>query len=348
MTLTEFSYYFRRALPFIFLFGLIFLIIFYSFKLFFIYLESTKPKTTFTNIIFGKIDRPAINEATRSAGFKFTLDTVEGVPVTSTDTAKIYFLPRPVTRFGYREKIYLMARTFGIDTELVKHKLADNLATFDDDRQKLTVNLGNFNFKYENQPDSNSLAESALYIPSKKEIENKATDFLKSIGRYPDELAKGTMRIIYLKYNPNFDNYINVENRKDANLVEVDFYRSDVDGVAVTTPRFFNSQNYVIMLFTKDGYKVIKSQIAFFEKSEVQTGIYPVKSGEAAWQELLAGSGIVVSARMGIKNITIKNMKLYYLDPDIYQTYLQPVYVFYDDKDFVAYVPAITNEYVTE
>src|SRR3989339_2082277 len=116
MTLTEFSYYFRRALPFIFLFGLIFLIIFYSFKLFFIYLESTKPKTTFTNIIFGKIDRPAINEATRSAGFKFTLDTVEGVPVTSTDTAKIYFLPRPVTRFGYREKIYLMARTFGIDT----------------------------------------------------------------------------------------------------------------------------------------------------------------------------------------------------------------------------------------
>lgn len=349
MTLTELSYYTRKMMPFFILFALVFLIIFYSFKLFFIYLESSKPRTVITDTIFGKIDQPNINNATSSANFNFTLDTVEGTPVTSTDTAKVYFLPRPATRFGYREKIYLMAKTFGIDTELVKHKLTDNMAAFSDGEQKLTVDIGNFNFKYENQPnstDSSSLARANSLIPSKKEIENKAIDFLKSVGRYPDELTKGTMKIIYLRYNPGFDSYTNVTTKTEANLVEVDFYRPDIEGISVATPRFFNSQNYVIMFFTEDGYKVIKSQIAFYEKSETQVGLYPVKSGETAWQELLDGKGIVVSARTGAKNITIKNMKIYYFDPDIYQPYLQPVYVFYDDKDFVAYVPAIANEYL--
>ncbi|MFH0979363.1 MAG: hypothetical protein V1803_00200 [Candidatus Roizmanbacteria bacterium] len=351
MTLTELSYYTRRMMPFVILFALVFLIIFYSFKLFFIYLESSKPKTVITNTLFGKIDKPDISEATRSAGFNFTLDTVEGTPVTATDTSKVYFLPRPVTRFGYREKIYLMAKTFGFDTELVKHKLTDNIATFSDSEQKLIVDIGNFNFKYESQPnstDSSSLARANSFILSKKEIENKAIDFLKSIGRYPDELTRGTMKTIYLKYNPDFDSYTNVATRSEANLVEVDFYRPDIEGISVTTPKFFNSQNYVIMFFTEDGYKVIKSQIAFYEKSETQIGLYPVKSGETAWQELLDGKGIVVSARTGAKNITIKNMKVYYLDPDTYQPYLQQVYVFYDDKDFVAYVPAVANEYLIE
>ena len=351
MTLTELSYYSRKMLPFFILFVLVFLIIFYSFRLFFIYLESTRPKTVVTETIFGKIDSPGVTEATTSAGFNFTLDTVEGVPVTATDTAKVYFLPKPVTRFGYREKIYLMAKTFGFETEVVKHKLEDNIATFSDSSQQLTVNIGNFNFTYESQfnsTDSSSLSIANSFIPSKKEIENKATDFLTKAGRYPDELAKGTMRIIYLKYNSDFNSYTNVATRAEANLVEVDFYRPDLDGISVTTPRFFNSQNYVVMLFTETGYKVVKSQIAFFEKSETQIGLYPVKSGEAAWQELLSGRGVVVSARAGLKNITIKNMKIYYFDPDSYQPYLEPVYVFYDDKDFVAYVPAVANEFLIE
>jgi len=351
MTLTELSYYTRKMMPFVILFALVFLIMFYSFKLFFIYLESSKPKIVVTNTLFGKIDKPIISEATRSAGFNFTLDTVEGNPITSTDTAKVYFLPKISTRFGYREKIYLMAKTFGIDTEVVKHKLTDNIATFSDGEKKLTINIGNFNFTYESQPnstDSSSLAKANSFIPSKNEIENKAIDFLKSIGRYPDELTRGTIKIIYLKYNSDIDSYTNVATKAEANLVEVDFYRPDIEGISVTTPRFFNSQNYVVMFFTEDGYKVVKSQVAFFEKSETQIGLYPVKSGEAVWQELLDSKGIVVSARAGEKNITIKNMKIYYLDPDTYQPYLQPVYVFYDDKDFVAYVPAVANEYLVE
>ena len=95
------------------------------------------------------------------------------------------------------------------------------------------------------------------------------------------------------------------------------------------------------MLFEGSNYTVIKSQIAFFEKSEEQIGVYPIKTGEEVWLELNSGLGFVVAGTQGQKNIVIKSMNLGYFDPDIYQNYLQPVYVFIGEGDFAAYVPAV-------
>ncbi|MCS6956828.1 MAG: hypothetical protein NZM02_03235, partial [Patescibacteria group bacterium] len=271
MSLTEVSYYLRKALPLLLIFGLFFLIIFYSFKLFFLYLETNKPKPTIVPKNFGRINAPEILNSTSSANFSFVLDNIEGKPITTTDSAKVYFIPKPSTRFGYREKIYLMAKTLGFDTEKINHRLVDNFAFFEDDVRKLKIDITNFNFTFESIPDKDYILTSQTYLPSEKEIENKAIDFLKKINRYPDELAKGTSKIIYIKYDPGLENYVNVEDKKNANLVEVDFYRQYPDEMPVFSPNFFNSQNYVILMFLDNNeYKVVKSQIAFFEKSDTQ------------------------------------------------------------------------------
>ncbi len=295
----------------------------------------------YTNPIFGKISPPEIPQSTTSAGLRFTLDTIEGAPVTATETAKVFFLPQFNPRFGYSEKIYLIAKSFGFDTTVIKHKLVDKIASFIDEEKTLKIDIANFNFKFDRKVDSELFSSSQLTIPSKPEIENKAIDFLKKIGRYPDELGKGTTKIIYLKYNSGNENFINVEKRDLAQLVEVDFYRPNIDDFSIVTPKFFNSQNYVIMLFQGTDYQIIKSQIAFFEKSEEQVGVYPIKIGDQAWSELNNGKGMVVAGTEGQKNIVIKSMKLGYLDPDIYQNYLQPVYVFLGEGNFVGYVPAV-------
>ncbi len=349
MTLTEISYYSRKLTPILILFFLFFLIAFYSFKLVFLYIETTKPKSPIVPSLFGKIEAPQIKDATSSAFFSYILDTVEGKPVTTTDSAKVFFLEKPITKFGYREKIYLMAKTFGFDTELVKYKLVDNLAIFDDGNQKLEVNIANFNFKYETKISNESLVSNDLYIPSEKIIENKAIDFLKKIGRYPDELATGLAKIIYIKYDPTLNVYNNVKSQKEANLVEVDFYRTNIDTYSVVSPRFFNSQNYVIMEFDKDGnHRVIKAQIAFFEKSNSQFDVYPIKTAETAWEEFQQGKGKVVAATYGQKQVVIKQIFLAYYDPDFYQSFLEPVYVFIGDNNFAGYLPAITSEYLIE
>jgi hypothetical protein len=322
------------------LFGLVFLILFYSLKLYFVYREANRPTVTYTNPVFGPIAAPRLTELTSSAGYNFILDTIEGVPVTATGSAAVYFLPDIPTRFGYREKIYLMAKTFGFDTETVKHTLSGKLAEFKDGRAELTVDIGNFNFKYANNIKIDSLVTGSVNI-SKTDILNKAVDFLRSTGRYPEELSRGTTNVIYLKYDAVLRDFINVERVSEASAVEVDFYRPSINDLPIATPRFFNSQNFVIMNFNQGEAQIIRAQMSFFEKSEEQYGVYPLKSGQVAWQELTDGRGMIVAGTTGIKDITIKKMFPAYLDPDTYQSYLQPVYIFLGESDFVAYVPAV-------
>ncbi|GAB4218857.1 MAG: hypothetical protein Fur009_2060 [Candidatus Microgenomates bacterium] len=348
MTLTELSYYLRKFLPIAIIFGLFFLIIYYSFKLYFAYLEANKPKQIITPTVFGRIEAPIIKNATTSANFSFTLDNIEGRPVTTTDSAKVYFIPKPATRFGYREKVYLMAKTLAFDTN-ISYKLVDNFALFEQEKKKLKVDITNYNFTYESLPNPDTLINSQANIPNQeKEIIDKATDFLKKINRYPDELIKGTTHIVYVKYNPNLESYVNVSTAGDANLVEVDFFRQYPDGVAVVSPKFFNSQNYVVMMFDKNDYIVVKAQIAHFEKSDTQYDLYPVKSADLAWDELIKGKGKVVAATIGKKDIVIKDMYIAYYDSDEYQSFLQPVYVFLGDNDFVAYLPAISSSWLID
>ncbi len=348
MNLTEVSYYSRKYAPVAVFFFLVFLIFFYALKLLFFALQGPTKEIVHTDPIFGKINRLFIKEATLSGGLNFTLDTVEGQPVTASQAAKIYFLPASTTRFGYREKIYLIAKTLGFDTALIKHRLIDTDAVFTDSKQKATIDITNFNFSYQyNFGNDPKIFDNAI-IPSVTEITNKAIDFLKTVGRYPDELAKGKTNIIYKTFNQLNRSFTSVERLQEANTVEIDFYRPDVDGFPMISPNYFNSQNYVIMVFYDGGMKVLRSQIKFFEKSTEQIGVYPLKTGDVAWNELKEGKGMVVSDTKNQKNISIKKMFLGYLDPSVYQSYLQPVYVFLGDNNFVSYVPAVSNDFLTE
>lgn len=348
MTLTEISYYSRRLAPLSIIFFLVVLILFYSAKLFFVFLklQSTSPIQTHT--VFGKIKKPFIPDASSSAGLKFILDTVEGEPVSASPAAKVLFLPPSVVRFGYREKVYLTAKTIGFDTDNIKYKIVDRDAVFDDDKQKLTVDISNFNFYYqyrfENTPE---LFENSV-TPEKGASEERAINFLNSVGRYPKELSLGKINTVFLFFDDSKKTVGPTQNSNNANLVEVDFYRPDIEGFPTVTSTYFTSPNYV--LFTYDGgeYKPLRAQVHFFELSEDQVGIYPLKTGKEAYEELIGGSGIVISNPSRQTNITIKKMFLGYYDPDIYQEYLQPVYVFLGENNFVAYVPAITKEFLIE
>jgi hypothetical protein len=118
------------------------------------------------------------------------------------------------------------------------------------------------------------------------------------------------------------------------------------ENISTVTSKFPNSQNYVAMVFTDQDVKIVKSQIKFFPTSTSpdQIGIYPLKTGPEAWQDLNNGRAYIISSTPGVTDITIKKAFLAYYDPDIYQPYLQPVYVFIGQNNFVGFVPAVQND----
>jgi len=348
MTLTELSYYSRKFLPFGVIGFLLLLIFFYLIKLMLL-LYTPPPKPTLTiNPIFQKISPVKVENASNSAGINFILDTIEGRPITATEAAQVFFLPQSIAKLNYRQKIYLMAKNFGFDTELTKHQLNGKIATFSDGQRKLEIDITNYNFFYDYQFASQSSLFKETIIPSEKDIENKAIDFLKSVNRYPDELSIGKINIVYLYYQSEINTISVVDKSNYANLVEVDFFRPNVGDFSFISSRFPNSHNFVLMVFYPESFKVLRAQIKFFEKSADQVGIYPVKTGDLAWEELTKGKGIVLANPKNQKDVTIKSMVFSYLDPDFYQPYLQPVYLFLGEDNFAAYVPAVSSDYLIQ
>lgn len=351
MTLTEVSYFSRRLAPFVILLFVIMLILFYSFKLIFLFGQLNTTKVSTLNPIFKEIKPIDFTEATSSAGHSYIMDTVEGEPVTATDAAKVFLIPETKFRFGYKEKISLIAKNLGFEGASLEYVLSPKKTEgiFQDEKRKLEIDITNFNFKYRQDITRSPELFETNGTPDKESAINKAVDFLKSLDRLPEDLALGKMTTTFMQYDKESSKTAILEDNKGANMVEVDLFRKNIDDFQVVSPNYYNSQNYVIMVHEGDqGYQVVGAQIQFFEKSEGQVGTYPVISGETALEKLASGSGyIVAGADIPDKAIPITNMFLAYYDPETYQAYMQPIYVFWNQKlDFVAYVPAVTDEYI--
>lgn len=349
MTLTEVSYYTRKLAPFVVLIFVVLLIMFYTVKLFFLFSQLNQTPVVEINPVFKELKPIKFANATSSATHSYIIDTVEGEPVTATETAKVFLLPKSEFRFGYNEKMYLMAKNLGFDPS-VKHTLMNKTdAIFQDDKRKFRVDITNFNFKFDQDITRSPELFVNPAVPVKEDAQNRAIDFLKSFDRYPEDLAQGRMNVIFLQYDTVASKTAVLADSNGANMVEVDFYRSDIDSYPIVSPTYFNSQNYVTMVSTAQGYEVVSAQVRMFEKSEAEVGLYPVIDGKTAFEKLATGSGYIISgADIPKKEIAIKRMFLGYYDPDSYQDYLQPVYVFLGDDDFVAYVPAVTDQWLID
>ena len=356
MSLTEASYYFRKYLPFAVVAFLILLIVFYIFKLLFIYLGTlSQPKTISYYEIQGiegfKLEKPQFFDnklATSSQDLKYVLDNPEGRPIDASSAAYVYYVPPTAGKIENKTKAENIAAQpqFGFAKSTMKKVLnsKEYKYTFSDMYRKLDIDLTNFNFTYKYEMKRNKQLFTKVKIPSETAIKDAAIDFLKKIDKYPEELAQGTMNIIYINYSQSTDTSTVVKRSKDANLVEVDFFRADISVLKVVTPTYFNSQNYVIFIPTEDGNNLMSAQVRFFAKSDDLTGVYALKTGEEAWQNLATGSANVVYNGSDKKTITIRKMELHYYDPDVYQQTIQPVYVFLGDN-FAAYVPALKESY---
>ncbi len=350
MSLSEFSYYLRKYGP-VAILGLI------LFVLFFMIVSLTLK--TLTNRPVQQVFTPAFGRLTANhftmkidypANPQFTIDNIEGRPITATLSAAIFYIPPPITRFGYVQNISLMAKAAGFNTEQEKYILNDTAATFENAQQKLDIDIRNFNFTFETKFESQPDLFASTTIPGEQVILEQAKTFLRKMDRYPEVFSAGTEHVIYLRFDPITKSFNVVDKFEDANVVEVDYFPPDVDGFPIVAPKYFNSQNYVVMTFIPQGSKsaipkILKAQIKYFDKNP-EGHAYPVKTGDEAWQELISGKGTIVSAGENSNKITVRQMFMGYFEPDEYQEFFQPVYVFLGDNNFAAYVPAVATGYI--
>lgn len=340
MSLTQLIKYIKKFGPLALLGVIIFFILFYSIRVALILNKNRQGENIVLNPVFGKLPKPEIPISTTSAGFKFQIDTIEGKPVTATKSANVYSLLPTSTKFGYRDRISKMAKQLGFaDTNT--YSLVGDTTTFKNENQSLDIKISNFNFKYLYQYEKDTDLFIRSIIPTAQESVNNSISLLQSLDRFPNEFDSANSSTNYFFFNTDKMLTVAVSRNIDANIVEVNFYRKNLDNIPTVSSRFPNSNNFVRLASSSKEFVPIEVQVNFFERSLDKVGAYPLVTGDVAFELLKKGEGIVLlNSKPENKNITINKMYIAYFEPDVYMEYLQPFYVFEGDG-FAAIVYAI-------
>jgi hypothetical protein len=354
MTLIEFSYESRivAKLALVFVGGSA---LFYVMMLLMIQLlQRPQPVRVTFKPAFGKLEAPVFEEAKNSTNLNFVLDTVDGTLPQTTPSGRVFFIPEKQATLLYLTKANSLAQSFGIATnKFPQQTIDDSWVKFMTPIDELKVNTKYFHFSYAMGATS-TLQQIIETTPSAKftQLEDAfiqlAKSELNSRQAYTPDVAAGKTNIVYLRYNLDTKAFYPINADEIPQAVRIDFFRKD-EAFSVVSPQYFVSQNYVIVAPLTSMAAAVAVQYKSFDLLTDTPGDYPLKTSAEAWDELSKGKVSIISLQEHPTNtVRIKQIFLAYYDPESYQKYLQPVYVFLGDQNYVGYLPAVQSDYIIQ
>lgn len=346
-TLTETSYISRKAINI----GVILLAVVLLLRIFInlaigIWQQFFPPPPPPANLAFGPLPTPNAqnNIATPSANIAYTLETIDGGFPQTPNNVKVFFMPRLSASFGSFDRMKSQAEKMGF-TEIPLRAGPTVWRFTDKDNPLRTLDIdeisGNFRLVYNYASDVSIF--SSKNFTSSDQASNTARGFFDGLGVLGPSFKAGLATVYYFKFDAG--TLVPTTSLSNADAVSVTFNRSDIDKMPVVSPDF--RQGLVSAMIS--GVPEPKKQIleARYFASNVDSenfGTYPVISASNAYDKLKTGKAIYASLPSPVPSaVSVRKVYLAYLDPYPAQSYLQPVWVFSDEKGFVAYVPAVSQ-----
>ncbi len=302
------------------------------------------------NIKFNKLPSPKFSHvATSSSGMTFTLETVEGRPPETTAAGKVYAMPKRLPNLLASERAKKLATKIGFTQE--PEIVTSTLYRFTDPAEPLRtleIDINDMNFRLKYDYIKNPQVFTIGKLGSKDEALSEVKQFVQFNNLFDQTVLKGKITTDLLKFDDEKKSFQPAPSVSNADAIRVNFFRSDLDEMPVVVPRFSKSYNYAIFNAGSTlSTRIIDLSYIFWPIALDDFATYPLKSAQIAWQDLKDGYAYVVSiGRNTPENIVIRKIYLGYYDNEEPQTYLQPIFVFEGDNDFIAYLPAISPEWL--
>lgn len=343
-TLTETAYQTRKAINWAILALVAYIILRLLWSIFVsIWIAIFPPKAAPPNHAFGKL--PAIqfpqNTSSPSGSLTFQLETIEGTVPKASSSATVFFMPKSASNLLALTKATEFAKRLDFTKEPIQEtKYIYRFEDTDAPLRKLRYDIVSKNFilRYAYENDMSVFSERNIPLADAAKLEAKS--MLQTYGVYEDDIENGTSTVQFLKLSG--DKLIQTTSLSQADSIRVDFFRAPVADTEIFTP--YPGEGSISFVFS--GSKNVKKRIlqfayTFWPIDYQTTATYGLKESSLAWTELQNGEGYI--ARYPKKGTTalIRKVYLAYYDSLDPQTYLQPVFVFEGDDDFLAYVPAV-------
>ncbi len=312
-----------------------------------IYKKLFPPKPEPPTVAFGKLPTIPFPERPES-DLKYTLELPEGTLPKLTDQVEVYKMPEPQTNIKALDDAKSKAQSLSFDSNGKQlFETIPNVYIFPKKGfpSSLTMNIitGLFSISY-NLNEDNSILKGIP--PSAEAAISQVQSYLRVSGFLTDDLQNGKPTSAYLKTEAG--NFIPAVSLSDAQLTKVNIFRKaygkDNNYIAVT-PKMPQANVWFIIAGGR-GNQIIAGEYHYFTLDSTNPATYPLKTSEAAWEELNNGNAFIANTGNNPDgNITIRKVYLGYYDAGQYAEYYQPVVIFEGDNDFFAYVPAVTNDY---
>lgn len=304
------------------------------------------PKYIAPTVRYGKLPKivfPENNFEKKTFTFEFTNDKVP----TFSDQAKVYIIYRSTTKIIALEQGKEVARQFGFEDEPIE--INEGVYEFKDKKTNKTLVMnvlgGDFKFKYPYLEDTSIL--EAKNVPDKAKAIEMAGTFLESGQKYTDDLKNGEQKISYWKISNG--TLKSVLAQSEASLVRVDFYRKKLDDkFEITSSQLGEAPVSVLVSGSEIKDKeIVEANFKYANIDRESFSTYPIKTIEQATTALNSGNYWSPSD-IPEKNVVIRDVGLIYYEPVVLTQYVQPLFIFKGDNNFVAFVSAIGSSYVQQ
>lgn len=212
--------------------------------------------------------------------------------------------------------------------------------------KKIKFDILNQNFELTSDYFNDQEVLAANNLPSEKEAINLSEAFLKNINSFPETIDKSKDNI----------NILSVRNGKLvlassislAQVIRVNFYQKDINKLPIYYTNYpASSINLLVGAGGFDG-QILEANYSYNKaKTNEKECTYPIKTADQALDELRQGKGYIISYAGINKNVSIKNVFLAYYMENKPSKYLFPIIVFEGNDDFVAYIKAVTGNWLT-
>jgi len=312
------------------------------------YLSTLPPVEEKPDLRFGilpNLDFPRVGVS--SSNFSYSLDTqTGGLPKVGQEAGfekiiKVYFIAPSFATLLSPQRSEDLARKLEIQTS--PQIISETQYRFEEDKKILSVDLNTGNFYYTKEYAKEATISAVENLDDDNKLLSDFKILLDSLGYLNDDLKMGRTKITLLKKTGA--ELIPTNLRSESVGVQVSIWPKSIEGKSIFTPNFNQALVNTTVLTSADrleNYLSINFTHFFVDTTTFAT--YPTKQAEQAFDDLKNGQGIVV-LEPDKPQVSITSVYLGYYLSQNYSTYSQPIFVF-EGPNFVAYVPAISSEYL--
>jgi hypothetical protein len=348
-TLSETAYYTRQGIKF----GTIVLVCIIVLRLSYMVFQrwwelNNPPPLPPAEVLFGVLPKIPFPQQDKPP-YTFTLETVSGTTGEFDNLQNVYFMPVKPASLLALDRATEVARRLGFLFE--PQILSETVYKWTKDDPfptsfQIDTLTDHFEYKgsWEVRPDLLNVTRA----PSEAESISLAKNWLSVAGRLPSDLSSGDALVSYLKISGT--QIVPALSQADSQIVRVDLFRAPVNELKVWTSN--TDQGIVSVTFIPSQIRnnqllVIDATYRYYSVELEQKSTYPVITSKSAWEAFIEGKGYYAhNLSNDSTNVIIRKVTLGYYDPPKAGYFLQPIYIFEGDNDFVGFYPAVDPAWV--